>query len=66
MPWWSKPKEEPGPDKGQDSSNSSNSPAQGAFDPDRLPPRERLPKKLQQIVDTADADSRFFDDLREG
>jgi fission process protein 1 len=36
------------------------------FDPDKLPTRRKLPKGLQNIVDKADADESFFDDLVDG
>ena len=35
------------------------------FDPNKLPEREKLPAKLQKIVDDDDKDD-FLDDLREG
>ncbi|PHH88958.1 hypothetical protein CDD83_6825 [Cordyceps sp. RAO-2017] len=41
-------------------------PDKSTFDPDELPARHKLPKDLQKIVDKADADSRFFDDFRDG
>lgn len=61
MPWWGKseaPKDE----------KPAVAPADSAsFDPDKLPPREKLPRKLQKIVDKADAEnSNFFDDIKEG
>lgn len=63
MPWWgaykaSKLKEDPKQDPKQSSPSS--------FDPEKLPDRHELPNGLQAAVDKADADSRFFDDLREG
>ncbi|KAM4054555.1 mitochondrial 18 KDa protein [Hirsutella rhossiliensis] len=62
MPWWSWSKES----KPEQDPKQSASPNSSAFDPDKLPDRHKLPKGLQTIVDKADADSRFFDDLREG
>jgi mitochondrial fission process protein 1 len=35
------------------------------FDPKKLPEREKLPPKLQKIIDQQDKDD-FFDDLVEG
>lgn len=36
------------------------------FDPDKLPQREKLPKKLQKIMDKADKEDSFYDELVEG
>ncbi|EFQ34713.1 hypothetical protein CGRA01v4_08215 [Colletotrichum graminicola] len=36
------------------------------FDPEKLPPREKLPKALQKIVDKSDSDDNFFDELVDG
>ena len=41
-------------------------PAQKAFDPRKLPEREKLPAKLQTIVDKAEKDENFFDELVSG
>ncbi|KAF4509126.1 hypothetical protein G6O67_005427 [Ophiocordyceps sinensis] len=62
MPWWG-PSKDPKPKQDPKQSASANS---SSFDPEKLPDRQKLPKGLQVIVDKADADSRFFDDLREG
>lgn len=62
MPWWSWSKESK-PEQDLKQTPSSNS---SAFNPDKLPDRHQLPKDLQTIVDKADADGRFFDDLRQG
>ncbi|UNI13333.1 hypothetical protein JDV02_000088 [Purpureocillium takamizusanense] len=62
MPWWGKPKEEAKPDQAQE----DGTPASSSLDPHKLPPRERLPKGLQTIVDKADEDGRLYEDLREG
>jgi len=62
MSWWGKPKEpkpEPSPEAKSATKNES-------FDPDKLPAYEKLPTKLQSIVDKSDKDSRFFDDLVDG
>ncbi|KJZ80011.1 hypothetical protein HIM_00725 [Hirsutella minnesotensis 3608] len=60
MPWWGKAKD-PKPDEAPEQKPNSST-----FNPDKNPERKKLPKGLQKIVDKADADSRFFDDLREG
>jgi fission process protein 1 len=36
------------------------------FDPKKLPEREKLPKKLQKIIDKSDKEENFFDELVEG
>lgn len=36
------------------------------FDPDKLPERRKLPKGMQSIVDKADKDDNFFDELVDG
>lgn len=36
------------------------------FDPKKLPDREKLPKKLQTIVDKSDKEDNFFDELVDG
>ena len=36
------------------------------FDPDKLPERRDLPKGMQSIMDKADKDDNFFDELVEG
>ncbi|KAK0702038.1 mitochondrial 18 KDa protein-domain-containing protein [Lasiosphaeria miniovina] len=38
----------------------------GKFDPDKLPEREKLPPKLQSILDKDDREDNFFDELVEG
>jgi fission process protein 1 len=40
--------------------------AKAAFDPDKLPRREKLPDKLQQIVDKSDREESFYNELVEG
>lgn len=61
MPWWGK-SQEPKPD--QPTNATTSSPAK--FDPDKLPHAEKLPKGLQKIVDKADDDGSFFDNIVEG
>ena len=36
------------------------------FNPDKLPDRRDLPKGMQNIMDKADKDDNFFDELVEG
>ena len=36
------------------------------FDPNKLPEREKLPPKLQNIIDRNDKEDNFFDELVEG
>ncbi len=36
------------------------------FDPKKLPEREKLPKSLQSIVDKADKDENFYNELLSG
>ncbi|EJP68064.1 Mitochondrial 18kDa protein [Beauveria bassiana ARSEF 2860] len=58
MPWWGKKET---PKDGQPASANSST------EVDKLPPREKLPAKLQKIVDKANAEnSSFFDDVKEG
>ncbi|KYK59085.1 Mitochondrial 18kDa protein [Drechmeria coniospora] len=65
MPWWGGSKEPRSkPEAAEPTVETSDS--SSSFDPKKLPKRERLPKGLQTIVDKADGDSGFFDDLREG
>ncbi|KAM3527425.1 hypothetical protein NHJ13051_002963 [Beauveria bassiana] len=58
MPWWGKKET---PKDGQPASANSST------EVDKLPPREKLPAKLQKLVDKANAEnSSFFDDVKEG
>lgn len=36
------------------------------LDPNKLPDREKLPPKLQKIIDKADKEENFFDELVDG
>lgn len=65
MSWLGKPKE-PKPPKPEQSPDADTSQEKQAFDPDKLPDREKLPKRLQNIIDKSDQDSRFFDDVVDG
>lgn len=40
--------------------------AAAEFDPNKLPNREKLPPKLQKIVEKADKEENFFDELVDG
>ncbi|KAH6634828.1 mitochondrial 18 KDa protein-domain-containing protein [Chaetomium sp. MPI-SDFR-AT-0129] len=53
------------PQAGQNAPNGSKSAASGV-DPKALPDREKLPPKLQKIMDKTDKDENFFDELVEG
>ena len=66
-PWGS------GSDKTEGSSSSSPAQTNSAkpsppadFDPAKLPKREKLPSKLQKIVEKQDKDENFFDELVDG
>lgn len=65
MPWWGKPKEPKEP-KAEPSPDANADQQKQAFDPDKLPAREKLPRRLQNIVEKSDQDSRFFDDVIDG
>ncbi|KAH7035529.1 mitochondrial 18 KDa protein-domain-containing protein [Microdochium trichocladiopsis] len=75
MPWWGKGSSDK--DKKDDSSKSSTAPAPPTapvnpkndatdYDPNALPARRRLPKGMQSIVDKADREESFYDELVEG
>ncbi len=36
------------------------------FDPNKLPNKEKLPPKLQKIIEKADKEDNFFDELVDG
>jgi fission process protein 1 len=36
------------------------------MDPEKLPDRKKLPKKLQKIIDKSDKEENFFEELVEG
>lgn len=65
MPWWGK-SSDPKPEAPQDANDKSDTSQGKTFDPDRLPAREKLPVSLQKIVDMADKDNSFFDNVVEG
>jgi len=54
------PKESPAEDK------DAKDGVPKAFDPAKLPDREKLPRSLQKIVDKADKEENFYNELVEG
>lgn len=58
MPWWGNSKDDKAADKAQ--------PSEPVFDAGKLPAREKLPSKLQELVNKADDDNSFFDDVKKG
>ncbi|KAK0636670.1 mitochondrial 18 KDa protein-domain-containing protein [Bombardia bombarda] len=56
----------PSPDKVAPAGLAKQGVGATAFDPKKLPEREKLPTKLQSIVDKDDKDENFFDELVEG
>ncbi len=48
------------------SGNSSDNDKSRGPPPSGLPPREKLPVKLQKIVDGADKEDNFYDELYDG
>lgn len=70
--WWGKgqdkPREvakevEPKPN-GKDAANTRRSGAE--FDPEKLPRREKLPDRLQKIIEKSDDEENFFDEVVDG
>lgn len=76
MSWWGKspdkkPAEPPkeSPSAGQQVKETAQKAADNvaaAFDPHKLPEREKLPDKLQQIVDKSDREDSFYNELVDG
>ncbi len=62
MPSGNKPQEP----RGATESKREGEEPQSSFEPDKLPPREKLPKALQKIVDKSDEDGSFFDNVVDG
>lgn len=58
----------PQDDTSSPSQNATTEPKKAAadFDPNKLPDRQKLPPKLQKIMDKADKEENFFDELVEG
>lgn len=52
--------------KGATESKREGGAAQPSFDADKLPPKQKLPKALQKIVDKSDEDGSFFDNVVDG
>lgn len=65
MSWWGKSKE-PKEAAPEQSPRADSSQQKQPFDPDKLPPRGKLPGKLQSIVDESDRDNSYFDDVVDG
>jgi mitochondrial fission process protein 1 len=63
MPWWGKSDPKPQAEPPKEAENASKT---TSFDPDKLPQNRKLPQGLQKIVDKADEDNSFFDDVVEG
>ncbi len=57
-------KESPPESKANDKKDEKDGPEQ--FDPKALPPREKLPKSLQKLVDKADKEDNFYDEMVSG
>lgn len=76
MSWWGKspdkkpaepPKESPSADQQvKETAQKAADNVAAAFDPHKLPEREKLPDKLQQIVDKSDREGSFYDELVDG
>lgn len=67
MVWWGKDKEKSSASTAKpEPSKAEKEVPQKTFDPDKLPERRKLPKKLQRIVDKADQDDSFYDELVSG
>lgn len=56
------------PPKTSQSQNATNELKKAAadFDPNKLPPPEKLPPKLQKIIEKSDKEENFFDELVDG
>lgn len=63
MPWWGKSEAKPDATatKGNDDASRKE-----PFDANKLPESRKLPEGLQKIVDKADQDNSFFDEIVEG
>ncbi|KAH8912923.1 hypothetical protein BR93DRAFT_871205 [Coniochaeta sp. PMI_546] len=76
MSWWGKspdkkpaepPKESPpASQQAKETAQKAADNVAAAFDPDKLPAREKLPAKLQQIVDKSDREDSFYNELVDG
>lgn len=70
--WWGKSSDEtpradatPADPKPKDGAAAASRSVAGK-DADKVPKRERLPPKLQELVDKSDQDDNFFDELVDG
>lgn len=76
MSWWGKspdkkpaepPKESPSASQqAKETAQKAADNVAAAFDPDKLPAREKLPARLQQIVDKSDREDSFYNELVDG
>ncbi len=67
MPWWGKSSEaKETKETSADASVNEKNATTSSFDPNKLPKPEKLPSKLQKIVDKADKDHTFFDEVSAG
>lgn len=69
MPWWGRSSDTSS--KAASNEASKEAPKEttqdaAAFDPNRLPNREKLPQSLQKIVDKADHEDNFYDEIVSG
>ncbi|EGR51073.1 uncharacterized protein TRIREDRAFT_75200 [Trichoderma reesei QM6a] len=64
MGWWGKSSDSK-PEQQQQQEQQKEARKESVFDP-KLPKAEKLPKALQKIVDKADKDDSFFDNIKEG
>jgi fission process protein 1 len=61
------PKPEPPPSQqSQQTAQKAADNVKAAFNPEKLPAREKLPDKLQQIVDKSDREESFYNELVDG
>lgn len=67
--WWGKGSDKPpAPTAPAEPPKAESSPAEApkSFDPSKLPEREKLNPNLQKIIDKADKEDNFFDELVSG
>ena len=67
--WWGKRPHKPpvGTSPQQSPLETKDEPkGPAAFDPHKLPEQKKLPKGLQKIIDEADEEENFYDELVEG
>ncbi|KAF5497159.1 Mitochondrial fission process protein 1 [Colletotrichum sp. SAR 10_96] len=61
--WWGRSSDKK-PEESKEATNNEN--GAKTFDPEKLPPRQKLPKALQNIIDKSDKEENFFDELVDG